>query len=85
MQRLLTMLVFLTGVLCTSYGQTQGNENQVISTPERTNQEIFNQSIETAEPTPTPEEQGFTKYEENGAIIYRKEVNGIVVEYIPTL
>lgn len=31
----------------------------------------------------TPEQQGFTKFVENGKTIYRKENNGVIVEYIP--
>ena len=35
------------------------------------------------EPALTPEEQGFTRFVENGKTFYRKENNGVVTEFIP--
>ena len=36
-----------------------------------------------AEPIPTPEQQGYVKYILNGETIYRKDLNGIIIEYQP--
>jgi hypothetical protein len=37
-----------------------------------------------AEPNPSPEEQGFIKtILSDGKYIYRKQVNGIIIEYLP--
>lgn len=50
-------------------------------------QAVINTSPKTTldNPTkiPTPEEQGFTKYDENGEIFYRKESGSLIIEYKP--
>lgn len=40
-------------------------------------------SVETPEPTPSLEEQGFTKIQKGEFIIYRKEINGVIIEIDP--
>lgn len=36
-----------------------------------------------SESTPTIEEQGFKALSVNGKLIYRKEINGVLIEFIP--
>lgn len=38
---------------------------------------------DTSEPIPTPEEQGFTKFVIEGKIVYKKNIDGIIIEYKP--
>jgi len=42
-------------------------------------------TTESSELIPTPEEQGFTKFLIEGKIVYKKQVDGIIVEFQPEL
>jgi DNA/RNA endonuclease YhcR with UshA esterase domain len=39
--------------------------------------------LNDSEPSPTPEEQGFTKFTINGRVIYRKVVDNVTIEFVP--
>lgn len=59
---------------------TKENELKIAAEKKEINKEVEKNS----EPVLTPEQQGFTLITlPNGKSIYRKEVNGIVVEYFP--
>jgi hypothetical protein len=77
---MLKTCVTVTLCLVAFMGISQEQETQKLNSEIKTNLELTPQQ---QEPTPTPEEQGFKAMEVNGKIIYRKEINGIIVEFIP--
>lgn len=59
------------------------NVTQEVSQSKQVEVSRLESTYEYKETIPTPEEQGFTKYELNGKIVYRKEVSGVIVEFNP--
>ena len=75
-----TLLVLFFSIL-TSVSFSQVAEQQ-LETKEKSVPEIQKEPS-VSEATPSLEEQGFKPVVLNGKIIYRKEVNGFIIEFIP--
>lgn len=60
--------------------------NKVSVVEEQVKEKVLNSNVSSLDnPTQilTPEQQGFTKYNENGEIFYRKESGSLIIEYKP--
>ncbi|MFN5417748.1 MAG: hypothetical protein ACK5B9_11880 [Flavobacteriia bacterium] len=68
--------------LCVNYGYSQVAKPSQIQEKEIVKL-VYSETEEVAEITLSPEEQGFKLLIIENKIIYRKEVNGIIVEFIP--
>jgi len=92
--RVILILFSILGLNTISYSQelektkeTDDKSKSLLTPSKKSEEKNSNQKSltegKTEETLLTPEEQGFTKYVVNGEIIYRKHVNGILVEYKP--
>lgn len=76
----------------TLFAQTNVNTsttvvNQEVSSVEQVKEQVINSNTSSGLDNPnqilTPEQQGFTKFNENGEIFYRKESGSLIIEYKP--